>query len=330
MRRRDIVALVGTAAGVSGLPLALRAQHRDRLPRLGMLITPSEAEAESQARLVAFRRGLAELGWNDGENLSIEYRFGGGDYDRIRAHAAELVALAPTVIIANGTPAASALKEATRSVPVVFALVIDPVGARYVSSMARPGGNATGFTFIDLSLTGKWAEMLASVAPGISRAALVHNPATTPYYGPYLLSPDARARRPSVVDTPVQSAGDIEAAIAAVAQEPGGSLIFPPDPFVVIHLERLTQLAARFRLPAISVYLRFAKDGGLMAYGPDTLDIFRRAAAYADRILRGASPGDLPVQAPDKYDFAVNLKTASALGLKVPPSLLSVADEVIE
>jgi len=330
MRRRDVMALLGGAA--VAWPRAAAAQSAGGVRRIGVLITPGERDSETQARVAAFRRGLEALGWKEGENLRVDYRWGGGDYERIRAYAAELVGISPSVIIANGTPAAAALREATRSIPVVFALVNDPVGAGYVASMARPGGNATGFTFIELSLIGKWAEMVKAVAPATSRAALIHNPATTPYYAGYLSGAEAAHAAGSVpiVDTPVRSAGDVEAVVAEVARNPGGSLLVPPDPFNVVHLERLAHLAQRFGLPAISVYQRFASFGGLMAYGPDTADIFRRAASYVDRILRGADPADLPVQAPTKFELVVNRKTADGLGLIVPPLLLAQADEVIE
>jgi putative ABC transport system substrate-binding protein len=327
MRRRELIA--GIASAVAAWPLSARAQTSS-MPTIGELITPSERDEETRARLEALRRGLAELGWRESENLRIEYRFGGGNNERIRAYAAELVALSPRLIIANGTPAAAALHQATRSVPVIFALVVDPVGAGYVASMARPGGNATGFTFIEMSLVGKWAEMLKSVAPATTRAALLHNPAATPYASAYLKSAEAATIAMPVLDAPVRDASEAEAVIAEIAREPGASLLIPPDPLNVVLLERYARLAERHRLPALSVYRRFASYGGLMAYGPDTLDVFRRSAAYVDRILKGADPAELPVQAPTKFELALNLRTAKSLELVVPAPLLALADEVIE
>jgi putative tryptophan/tyrosine transport system substrate-binding protein len=327
MRRREVVA--GIASAIAAWPRPAHAQT-SAMSTIGALITPTERDQETQARLEALRRGLAELGWREGENLRIEYRFGGGDNERISAYAAELVAHTPRLIIANGTPAAAALRRATRSIPVIFALVVDPVGAGYVASMSRPGGNATGFTFIEMSLVGKWAEMLKGVAPATTRAALLHNPAVTPYATVYLKSPEAARLAVPVLDAPVRDASEAEAVIAGIAREPGASLLIPPDPLNVVLLERYAQLAEQHRLPALSVYRRFATYGGLMAYGPDTLDIFRRAATYVDRILKGANPAELPVQAPTKFELALNLKTAKSLELVVPPSLLALADEVIE
>ncbi|HEX8166796.1 MAG TPA: ABC transporter substrate-binding protein [Beijerinckiaceae bacterium] len=327
MRRREVIA--GIASAVAAWPLSAGAQTSS-MPTIGLLITPSERDEETQARLEALRRGLAEFGWREGENLRVEYRFGAGDNERIRAYAAELVALAPRLIIVNGTPAPAALHRATRSVPVIFALVVDPVGAGYVASMARPGSNATGFTFIDMSLVGKWVEMLKAVAPATTRAALLHNPAGTPYWSAFLKSAEAATIPVPVLDTPVRDAGEAEAVIAESARKPGASLLIPPDPLNVVLLERYARLAERHRLPALSVYRRFASYGGLMAYGPDTLDIFRRAAAYVDRILKGADPAELPVQAPTKFELAINTRTAKVLGLAVPTTLLALADEVID
>ena len=295
-------------------------------------MTPAESDQESQARLAAFRQGLQKLGWHEGKNVQIDYRWGSGDSKLIRSYAAELVGLAPRVIIANGTPAVAALQQATRSVPIVFALVMDPVGLGYIECFPRPGRNITGFTFIDFSLIGKWLEMLKVVAPATTRAALVHNPAVTPYYEHYLRSAEAAQVSTAVQlrGLPVSNVAELEASIAKFGEEPGSSLVFPPDPFNVIHIERTARLAQQLRLPTVSVYRKFAEAGGLMAYGPDTADIFRRSASYVDRIINGADPAELPAQTPDKFELVVNLKTAKTLDLDVSPTLLATADGVIE
>jgi putative ABC transport system substrate-binding protein len=302
------------------------------MPRVGVLMGPAENDPEVQARVAAFRDGLQKLGWIDGQNVRIDYRWGGGDNARFKAYAAELVDHAPRVIIANGTPAVAALSEATRTIPIVFAPIMDPVGLGYVDSFARPGRNITGFTYMDFSLIGKWLDMLKAMAPVTNRAALVHNPNTTPYWAAYLRSGEATAVSQSarLVGMPVRSAAELESAIAGFAREPGGSLVFPPDPFNVVHNERSARLAQHHRLPAASVNRRFAEVGGLAAYGPDLADTFRRSASYVDRILKGETPAGLPVQNPDKFEFVINLKTAKALGLDVPTELLATADEVIE
>jgi ABC-type uncharacterized transport system substrate-binding protein len=329
VRRREFIAALG---GAAAWPLGVWAQPADRVPRVGVLISPAENDPEAQARVAAFRQSLQKLGWTEGSNIRVDYRWGGGDSERIKRYAAELVGLAPNVIIANGTPAVAALQQATRVVPIVFAQVMDPVGLGYIESFARPGGNITGFTFIDLSVIGKWLDMLKAMAPGTNRAALVYNPAVTPYYEAYLRSSEAASASQTVrlAGTPVSTPAELETAITDFARDPGGSLILPPDPFNVVHLERTAGLAQRLRLPTVSVYRKFADAGGLMSYGPDTTDIFRRAAAYVDRIIKGERPHDLPAQTPDKFEVVINLKTARALGLDVPDTILAVADEVIE
>ena len=302
------------------------------MPRVGVLMGPAESDPEAQTRVAAFRDGLRKLGWIDGQNVRIDYRWGGGDGARIKAYAAELVERAPGVIVANGTPAVTALSEATRTIPIVFAQVMDPVGLGFIDSFARPGRNITGFTFMDFSLIGKWMDMVKAMAPATSRGALIHNPNTTPYWTTYLRSDEAVAasRVVRLIGAPVRSAAELETAIADFAREPGGSLIFPPDPFNVVHFERCARLAQKHRLPTASVYRKFAEVGGLAAYGPDIDDIFRRAASYVDRILKGEKPAELPTQNPDKFEIVINLKTAKALGLDVPQTLLATADEVIE
>ncbi len=327
MKRRRFVTLMGGAVCV---PFAARAQPD--LPRVGLLMGPAEGDAEIEARVAAFRDGLQKLGWIDGQNVRIEYRFGGGDNARIKAYAAELVDRAPRVIIANGTPVVAALSEATRTIPIVFAPVMDPIGLGYVDSFARPGGNITGFIFMDFSLIGKWVDMLRAMAPVTNRVALVHNPNTTPYWTAYLRSDEAASvsRSARLVGMPVRSAAELETSIAEFAREPGGSLVFPPDPFNFVHNERSARLAQQHRLPAASVHRKFAEVGGLITYGPDLPGIFRQSASYVDRILKGEKPAGLPVQSPDKFEIVINLKTARAMGLDVPTALQATADEVIE
>jgi putative ABC transport system substrate-binding protein len=330
MRRREFIAALGGAA--ASVPLGARAQRTGNLRQVGVLLSGVESDPDSQVRIAAFRKELAELGWKDGENVRIEYRWSAGKSELIRQYAEELVALAPDVILANSTSVIAALKSLTSSIPVVFALAIDPVGLGHVKSLSHPGGNFTGFTFIDPELIGKWAGLLRDVVPDIVQAALLFNPATTPFYPAWLREIEAaRLSGPTpIVAMPVGTTSEMETAVVALAQKPGSCLMFGPDPFNVVRIKQIAQLAVQNRLPAISVYRPFAAEGGLMAYGPDTADIFRRSAGYVDRILKGASAADLPVQQPDKFEFIVNLKAARALGLTVPPTLLATADEVIE
>jgi putative ABC transport system substrate-binding protein len=289
-----------------------------------------ENEPEGQSRIAAFRQGLRELGWEDGRNIRIEYRWSSGA--RQAAYAAELIGKDPEVIVTNGTPFLNAVHKGTRSIPIVFVLSNDPVGLGHIASMAKPGGNITGFTFMELSLIGKWLDMLKQIAPGVVRSALLFNPDTTPFYFPYLHEAEAApAALPlRLVGSQVRETQALEAAIEALAREGGGSLISPAGPFNIANGRVIAGLAERFRLPAVSIYRQFALDGGLMAYGPDGSDIFRRSADYVDRILKGANPADLPAQAPTKFNFVINLKTAKSLGLTVPANLLALAEEVIE
>jgi putative ABC transport system substrate-binding protein len=329
MRRREFIALLG---GTAAWPLAARAQQSGRVRRIGVLMGVAKDEPEGQARIAALREGLQKLGWSDGRNIRIEERWADGGIESVRAYAAEMVKLAPDLIVANGTPFVEALHQATRSIPIVFVLSNDPVGLGHVASMAKPGGNITGFIFMELSLIGKWLELLKQMAPGVTRAALVFNPDTTPYYLPYLRSIET-APSPMPLDlrgAPVRDAAELEDLIRSIAQEAGGSLISPAGPFNIIHDRTIAGLTERFRLPAISIYRQFVMDGGLMAYGPESADVFRRSAEYVDRILKGESPADLPVQAPTKFGFVINLNTAKLLGLTPPPTLLALADEVIE
>jgi putative tryptophan/tyrosine transport system substrate-binding protein len=330
MERRAVITLLGGAAAT--WPFAARAQRSTGVPTVGVLMTVAKVDPESQARVAAFRQGLADLGWKDGENLRIEYRWSASDSELIRQYAEELVALAPDVLLANGTPAVVALKKITGSIPIVCAQVQDPVGLGLVKSLSRPGGNITGFTFVNPELIGKWIGLLGDVVPHTARAALMFNPKTTPFFYDFLREIEATGRPAGIelVATPVATPDEIATAINALGKQPGSGLIIPPDPFNVDHIKQIAQLAVQARLPAISVYRPFAVEGGLMTYGPDTPDIFRRSAAYVDRILKGANPADLPVQQPTRFQFAINLRTAKALGIDVPPTLLAIADELIE
>jgi ABC-type uncharacterized transport system substrate-binding protein len=329
MKRREFITLLG---GAAAWPLAARAQQPERMRRIGVLINLTADDPEGRARLAAFLEGLRELGWTDGRNIQIETRFGGGDVGRIRAHAAELVALAPDVIVANTTPVTRAVRQATSSIPIVMAAVNDPVEQGLVSSLAHPGGNITGFMFIDFQMVGKWLEMLKEAAPGVSRAALMFNPDTGPQYYLYLRSFETVPRSIAVEVTaaPVRDTAEIEAAITKLGREPGGGLIVAPDGFTTVHQHLFIRLTQWHRLPAVYALRTFVAQGALMSYGPDAYDVLRRSASYVDRILKGEKPADLPVQAPTKYELIINLKTAKALGLTVPPTLLARADEVIE
>jgi putative tryptophan/tyrosine transport system substrate-binding protein len=330
VRRREFIALLGGA--VAARPLAARAQQKGGARTLGVLMGVSQADADSQTRIAAFLAGFAELGWKDGENIRIEYRWSAGRMDLIEQYARELVALAPAVILANGTPAVAALQKLTASIPIVCALVNDPVGLGFVKSLSHPDNNITGFTFIDPGLIGKWMQLLKDSYPALSRAALLFNPATAPFYWNFLRQ-IAATQEPAPLQLAALMVGDadeLESAVRTVGEKPGGSLLVGPDPFNIVHIRQIAQFAVGNRVPAISVYRPFAVAGGLMAYGPDTADIFRRAAGYVDRILKGASPAELPVQQPIKFEFIVNVGAAKALGIEVPPTMLALADEVIE
>jgi putative tryptophan/tyrosine transport system substrate-binding protein len=330
VRRREFITLLGGAALAS--PVAARAQQPGRMRRVGVLMGVAESDPEGQARIAAFRQGLTDLGWVDGRNLRIEYRWAAGDADRIREYTAELVALAPDVLIGNGTAALTALRDATRSIPIVFVLVNDPVGQGFIENLARPGGNITGFSFLEYSMVGKSLEMLRQLAPNVHRVAIMFNPATAPHYTVFLRSFET-VPPPSPLEikaTPVGTEADIEQAVAKLAKEPGGGLLVPPDTFTVVHRDLVISSAAQHRVPAIFTYRQFVREGALISYGPETTDIFQRSASYVDRILKGANPGDLPAQAPTKFELAINVRTARTLGLDVPPTLLALADEVIE
>jgi putative tryptophan/tyrosine transport system substrate-binding protein len=330
VKRRDFFTLLGGAA--VAWPLAVRAQQAgERMRRVGLLMGTVD-DREGQARVTALKQGLQELGWTDGRNIQIETRFGGADAGGIRAHAAELVALAPEVIVGQTTPVIRALRQATSSIPIVMAAVNDPVEQGFVSSLAHPGGNITGFAFVDFQMVGKWLEILKEVAPNISRAALMFNPDTAPYYYLYLRSFEAEPRSIAVEVTaaPVRSTTEIEEAFAKLGRELGGGLIIAPDAYTIVHQHLFIRLAQQHRLPAVYFLRTSVAQGALMSYGPDIYDNFRRSASYVDRILKGAKPADLPVQQPTKFELAINLKTAKALGLQIPDKLLALADEVIE
>jgi putative tryptophan/tyrosine transport system substrate-binding protein len=327
--RRQFITLLGGAA--AAWPLAARAQQADRVRRVGVCANLSAADREGQARNKAFLQTLQQLGWTVGRNVQIDHRWAAGDAERMRRYTAELVALAPDVILAVGAETVGRLQEATRSIPIVFVQVTDPVGAGYVASLARPGGNATGFTMFEFGISAKWLELLKQVAPRVTRAAILRDPAIPAGIG-LLAAMQSVAPALGVELSPVgvRDAGEIERAVIAFARGSSDGLIVLPGAMTVIHRELIVTLAARHFLPAVYPYRYHVTGGGLMSYGPDTIDPYRRAAGYVDRILKGEKPADLPVQAPTKYELVINLKTAKALGLDVPATLLARADEVIE
>ena len=330
MKRRKFITLLGGA--VATWPLAAHAQQPERMRRIGVLMSLSESEPEGQARKRALQQGLQELGWT-GLNLQVDYRWAGGDVNRMQTYAAEVVGLAPDLIVGNSTAAVSALQRATRSIPIVFALIVnDPVDAGFVSSMARPGGNITGFTYFELPLIGKWLGLIKQIVPGLRRAALLFNPNLTGYYYKVLSSfgSSQQAMTVELEGKVVRNVTELEGVIAAFAREPGSAILVPADPLIGNNLGLIARLASKSSLPTVSIYREYVVEGGLMSYGPDTADIFRRSASYVDRILKGEKPTDLPVQAPIVYNFVINLRMAKTLGLEVPPTLLALADEVIE
>ena len=331
MKRREFISLVGSA--VAAWPLAGRAQEPGRVRRVGVLLAFFDSDPESQARIAAFQQELEGLGWRDGHNLQIEYRWANGDAERFRAFAAELVAARPDVIVAHASPSAEALARATRTIPIIFAVVSDPVGSGLAASLSEPGRNATGFTNFATSTGAKWVEFLKALSPRLARVALLFNPATAPGRGStYLQSVEAAAESFGIDSThaTVSNAAQIEDAIATLSRRPNSALIVMPDVFMTNHRDLITTLATRHALPAIYPFGYFAEGGGLISYGIDLSDIFRRAAGYVDKVLRGALPSSLPIQHPDKFELVINLKTAMALGLDVPRILLARAEKVIE
>jgi len=329
IKRREFISLLGGAAAT--WPLAARAQQPERMRRIGVLMNVEADEPVGQPRIAAFVEGLQQLGWTDGRNVRIDTRWPGGDPDRVRKYAAELVGLAPNVILASASPSVAALQRVTRSVPIVFANVIDPVGAGFVASLARPGGNTTGFSSFEYSISGKWLELLKEIAPNVIRAAVVRDPALAAGIGQFAAI-QAMAPSLGVEATPInmRDASEIERAITAFARSPNGGLILTGSALAVVHRDLIITLAAHHKLPAVYYRRLYVTDGGLISYGPDIVDQFRLAAGYVDRILKGEKPADLPVQAPTKYELVINLKTAKALGLALPATVLARADAVIE
>jgi putative ABC transport system substrate-binding protein len=329
MRRREFVTLIG---GAAAWPLAARAQQPDRMRRIGVLMAVPENDHEYQAFLAAFREGLQKLGWAEGRNIRIDTRWAALDAEAMQRFAKELVALQPDLIVSQSTPTTASLLQQTRTIPIIFALVIDPIGSGFVASLPRPGGNVTGFIAMEGSLAGKWLELLKEIAPRVTRVAFLFNPATAPY-AEYFLNPFKAAAASFAVEgiaTPVRDSSELESVVAAQAREPNGGLIVMPESFLNTHRVEITSLAARYRLPAVYAFRFFTEFGGLLSYGNDFIDNYRRAATYVDRILKGEKPANLPVQAPTKYELVINLKTANALDLDVSLRLQQRADEVIE
>ena len=330
MKRRDFITLLGSWAAT--WPIAARAQQSDRMRRIAVLMLNAEDDQEGQARVAAFRQGLQALGWTEGKNLRIDWYWTAGDVERIRSDVRELAAHPPDIIVANGRPILSEAVQVIHSIPIVFVLVNDPVGEGFISSLARPGGNVTGFTFFEYTMFGKSLELLKKVAPAVRRVSFIFNPDMSVYYGQFVPAFETAARQYSIkltVDR-VGTEAEIDAAVAKLAAAPGGGLIVAPDAYTLVHRALIVQSTAQHRIPAIYSYRQLIKEGGLMSYGPETSDLFWRSASYVDRILKGANPAELPAQAPAKFEFAINLKTAMTLGLTVPPTVIALADEVIE
>jgi putative ABC transport system substrate-binding protein len=329
LKRREFITLLGGAA--AAWPLAARAQQSEQMRRIGVLIGAIETDPESQARIVAFKEGLQALGWTDGRNVHIDYRFSSADLDLTRKSAAELVGLTPDVILANSPLVLRALRQQTSTIPIVFALVVDPVGEGFINSLAQPGGNITGFTSLEYPMSGKWLEVLKEIAPSVRRVSAINQAENVTGAG-YLHALESAALTMGVqlIAAHVRDAAEIERAIAATASQSNGGLIILPSPLALVNREMIVKLAAQHRLPAVYPFRYFIASGGLMSYGVDTVEVFRRSALYIDRILKGEKPAALPVQQPTKFELVVNLKTAKALGLDVPWFLQQRADEVIE
>jgi putative ABC transport system substrate-binding protein len=332
MRRREFIALLSSAA--AGWPLAVRAQQGGKMRRIGVLLGGAESDPQIVEGLAAFKTALGELGWIEGSNVQIDYRFAVADLERMRTFAKELVALRPDILVGQTTGVTAALQRETKTIPIVFLVVSDPVGSGFVESLPNPGGNITGFINIEASLSGKWIEMLKEIVPQVTRAAFMYNPTTAPYFAFYQQPFEAAARSNGIepIAAPVHAAADIEHVFENYGNRSDTGLVLPPDVFTITraNLDLINTLAMRTRLPTIYPYRFMVTAGGLISYGIDNADLYRRAPAYVDRILKGARPADLPVQLPTKFELAVNLKTAKAMGIDIPPTLLGVADEVIE
>jgi putative ABC transport system substrate-binding protein len=330
MRRRQFITIIGVGIAT---PFVANAQQSGGMRRIGVLTSYDENDPYAKAYLSEFTKALGELGWTDGRDARMDVRWAGGSVDRARMYAKELVDLQPDVILAESTPQTAALQRETRTIPIVFVNVSDPVGSGFIAELSHPGGNFTGFIPYEPSLGGKWLELLTEIAPGVNRVAAMFNPDTAPYAASYYLPPlkaAARLLKAEPIVALVHDDAEIESVMSVLGRDPGGGLVAISDSFTFVHRTQIILQAARSNVPAIYWRSDFVRDGGLLSYGPDNLDIFRRSASYVDRILRGAKPADLPVQQPTKFGLAVNLKTAKALGLIVPPTLLARADEVIE
>jgi putative ABC transport system substrate-binding protein len=330
MKRREFITLL--CAATLSSPLVAQAQQSGRVRRIAVLMNNAEDDPEGQARGTAFRQGLQALGWTEGSNLRIDWYWTAGDLARIRSDVMELARDEPDIIVANGRVILSQAVQVIRSTPMVFVLVTDPVGQGFISSLARPGGNVTGFTFFEYAMFGKSLELLKKVAPAVMRVGFIFNPDMSAYYDQFLPAFETDARQHSIKLTVarVGTEAEIDAAVGKLAAAPGGGLMVPPDAYTLVNRELIVQSTAHHRIPVIYSYRQVIKEGGLMSYGPETSDIFRRSASYVDRILKGTNPAELPAQAPDKFEFAINLKTATTLGLTVAPTVIALADEVIE
>jgi ABC-type uncharacterized transport system substrate-binding protein len=328
-KRREFITVLG---GALAWAVAARAQQSDRVRRIAVLMNNAEDDPEGQARAAAFRQGLQSLGWTEGKNLRIDWYWTAGDVGRIRSDVTQLAGRPPDMIVANGRATLSEAVQAIRSIPMVFVLVTDPVGQGFISSLARPGGNVTGFTFFEYAMFGKSLELLKKVAPAVTRVGFIFNPDMSGYYDQFLPAFETDASQYSIELTVarVGTEAEIDTAVAKLGAAPGGGLMVPPDAYTLVNRDVIVRSTAQHQIPAIYSYRQVIKEGGLMSYGPETSDIFRRSASYVDRILKGANPAELPAQAPAKFEFAINLKTATTLGLTVPPTVIALADEVIE
>jgi putative tryptophan/tyrosine transport system substrate-binding protein len=329
MRRREFIAALGSAAAWPSVALS----QGERVRRIGVLMGFDENDFEARAWLSGLMRGLAELGWTAGRNLRMDVRWAAGNVERMTAAAKEMIGLQPEVILASSTPATAAVQRETRTIPIVFVTIGDPIGAGFVASLPRPGGNLTGFVNLEPSIAGKMLELLIEIAPSVKRVAFIFNPDNAPLGGLYFKTPleaAAQSLKVEPIASPVRSDAEIEMVISAFGRAPGGGLVLSPDAFMFVHRATVIFAAAQHNIPAVYNQIVYARDGGLLTYGPDEQDIFRRSASYVDRLLKGSKPADLPVQLPVKFQMALNANTAQALGLAIPQSILLTADEVIE